>query len=196
MGNNLKLMLLVLLLIVPSLGVFKAVANPVRQYVEIDREDLKLLIGEKIYNQPGDGCWSCHGAEGIKVGNTKSSNSKKHKNISDLRNPATWTSYKIITKYSGESEMLSQRDISLSLVRLGAEDWNQQLAPAIKKYTGSNVIFFDEQMIGIHSKLLKKNARSMSRRLKREKVRFKGKDIMDIMATSVFFYIENKFIGN
>ncbi len=36
----------------------------------------------------------------------------------------------------------------------------------------------------------------MSRRLKREKVRFKGKDIMDIMATSVFFYIENKFIGN
>ena len=44
--------------------------------------------------------------------------------------------------------MLSQRDISLSLVRLGAEDWNQQLAPAIKKYTGSNVIFFDEQMIG------------------------------------------------
>ena len=196
MGNNLKFMLLVLLLIVPSLGVFKAVANPIRKYVEIDREDLKLLIGEKIYNQAGDGCWSCHGAEGMKVGNKNSSNSKKHKNISDLRNPATWTSYKIITKYSGESEMLSQRDISLSLVRLGAEDWNQQLAPAIKKYTGSNVIFFDEQMIGIHSKLLKKNARSMSRRLKREKVRFKGKDIMDIMATSVFFYIENKFIGN
>ena len=92
--------------------------------------------------------------------------------------------------------MLSQRDISLSLVRLGADEWNKELAPRIREYTGSNVIFFDEQMIGIHSKLLKKNARSISRRLKREKVKFKGKDIMDIMSTSVFFYIEKKFVGN
>ena len=92
--------------------------------------------------------------------------------------------------------MLFQRDISLSLVRLGADEWNKELAPLIREYTGSNVIFFDEQMIGIHSKFLKKNARSMSRTLKREKVKFKGKDIMDIMATSVFFYIEKKFVGN
>ena len=195
MGNNYKLILSALVT-VGSLFVFASVeANPIRQYIEIDRADLKLLIGEKIYNQPGDGCWSCHGAEGMKVDSTNLDTSKKNKNIADLRDPTTWTSYKIITKYSGESEMLSQRDISLSLVRLGAEDWNQELAPAIKKYTGSNVIFFDEQMIGIHSKLLKKNTRSMSRNLKREKVKFKGKDIMDIMATSVFFYIENKFIG-
>ena len=83
--------------------------------------------------------------------------------------------------------MLSQRDISLSLVRLGAEDWNKDLAPLIREYTGSNIIFFDEQMIGIHSKLLKKNARSISRNLKREKVKFKAKDVIDI-ATSVFLY--------
>ena len=118
----------------------------------------------------------------------------KHKNISDLRNPATWTSFNIIKRYSGKSEMLSQRDISLSLVRLGAEDWNKDLAPLIREYTGSNIIFFDEQMIGIHSKLLKKNARSVSRNLKREKVKFKAKDVIDIMATSVFFYIEEVFI--
>ena len=121
---------------------------------------------------------------------------KKHQNIADLRNPATWTSFKIIKKYAGESEMLSQRDISLSLVRLGADEWNKELAPRIREYTGSNIIFFDEQMIGIHSKLLKKNARSISRRLKREKVKFKGRDIMDIMSTSVFYYIENKFVGS
>ncbi len=60
--------------------------------------------------------------------------------------------------------------------------------------TGSNIIFFDEQMIGIHSKLLKKNTRSISRTLKREKVKFKAKDVVDIMATSVFFYIEEAFI--
>ena len=195
MGNNYKFILSALATVLSLFVVANVEANPIRQYIEIDRADLKLLIGEKIYNQPGDGCWSCHGAAGMKVDSTKLDTSKKNKNIADLRDPTTWTSYKIITKYSGESEMLSQRDISLSLVRLGAEDWNQELAPAIKKYTGSNVIFFDEQMIGIHSKLLKKNTRSMSRNLKREKVKFKGKDIMDIMATSVFFYIENKFIG-
>ena len=195
MGNNYKFILSALATVLFLFVVANVEANPIRQYIEIDRADLKLLIGEKIYNQPGDGCWSCHGAEGMKVNSTNSDTSKKNKNIADLRDPTTWTSYKIITRYSGESEMLSQRDISLSLVRLGAEDWNQELAPAIKKYTGSNVIFFDEQMIGIHSKLLKKNTRSMSRNLKREKVKFKGKDIMDIMATSVFFYIENKFIG-
>ena len=195
MGNNYKFILSALATVLSLFVVANVEANPIRQYIEIDRADLKLLIGEKIYNQPGDGCWSCHGAEGMKVNSSNPNTSKKNKNIADLRDPTTWTSYKIITRYSGESEMLSQRDISLSLVRLGAEEWNQELAPAIKKYTGSNVIFFDEQMIGIHSKLLKKNTRSMSRNLKREKVKFKGKDIMDIMATSVFFYIENKFIG-
>ena len=58
----------------------------------------------------------------------------------------------------------------------------------------SNIIFFEEQMNGIHSKLLKKNGRSISRKLKREKVKFKAKDVIDIMTTSVFFYIEESFI--
>jgi len=169
-------------------------ANPIREYKEIDNFELKLAIGKKIYNQPGDGCWSCHGAEGVKADGISQNIKEKHKNISDLRNPATWTSFNIIKRYSGESEMLSQRDISLSLVRLGAEDWNKDLAPLIREYTGSNIIFFDEQMIGIHSKLLKKNARSVSRNLKREKVKFKAKEVIDIMATSVFFYIEETFI--
>ena len=78
-----------------------------------------------------------------------------------------------------------------SLVRLKRIVFNKDLAPLIKKYTGSNVIFFDEQMIGIHSNYLFFPARSMSRNLKREKV-FKEKDIMELMATSVFFYIENQ----
>ena len=196
MANIFKSLLSAFFLIFGSFGFSKVEANPVRQYVEIDRADLKLLIGEKLYNQPGDGCWSCHGAEGIKADGVSDEMTKKHQNIANLKNPATWTSFKIIKKYAGDSEMLSQRDISLSLVRLGADEWNKELAPRIREYTGSNIIFFDEQMIGIHSKLLKKNARSISRRLKREKVRFKGRDLMDIMSTSVFYYIENKFVGN
>ena len=169
-------------------------AKPIKEYVDLDREDLALFIGEKIYNQPGDGCWSCHGSTGVKTDTKNLDKDIKNKNIADLRNPASWTSFKIIQKYTGNSTMLSQRDISLSLVRLGAEDWNNELAPLIREYTGSNIIFFDEQMIGIHSKLLKKNARSISRKLKREKVKFKARDIIDIMATSVFFYIEESFI--
>ena len=196
MGNIFKSLLSAVFLILASFGFSKVEANPVRQYIEIDRADLKLLIGEKLYNQPGDGCWSCHGAEGIKADGVSDEMTKKHQNIANLKNPATWTSFKIIKQYAGDSEMLSQRDISLSLVRLGADEWNKELAPRIREYTGSNIIFFDEQMIGIHSKLLKKNARSISRRLKREKVRFKGRDLMDIMSTSVFYYIENKFVGN
>ena len=172
----------------------KVLGKPVKDYVTLERADLALVIGERIYNQPGDGCWSCHGSKGNKVDSSQLNEELKSKNISDLTNPASWTSFKIIQKYSGDSAMLSQRDISLSLVRLGAEDWNQELAPRIREYTGSNIIFFDEQMIGIHSKLLKKNARSISRNLKREKVKFKARDVIDIMATSVFFYIEEKFI--
>ena len=98
MGNNYKSILLALVLISPLFDVAYVGANPVRQYMEIDRADLKLLIGEKLYNQPGDGCWSCHGAEGIKADGVSDKIAKKHQNISDLRNPATWTSFIIIKK--------------------------------------------------------------------------------------------------
>ena len=77
MRNRLKIIFSLLILVYPFLGITKSIANPVRQYIEIDRADLKLLIGEKIYNQPGDGCWSCHGAEGMKVDATNSNTSKK-----------------------------------------------------------------------------------------------------------------------
>ena len=50
------------------------------------------------------------------------------------------------------------------------------------------------EALNFGSKLLKKNTRSISRTLKREKVKFKAKDVVDIMATSVFFYIEEAFI--
>ena len=98
MGINYKLILLTLVLMYPLSVVTTVEANPVRRYMEIDRADLKLLIGEKLYNLPGDGCWSCHGAEGIKADGVSDEITKKHQNIADLRNPATWTSFKIITR--------------------------------------------------------------------------------------------------
>jgi len=41
--------------------------------------------------------------------------------------------------------------------------------------------------------ILMGNKRQANQR-KREKVKFKAKDVIDIMATSVFFYIEEVFI--
>ena len=82
MGNNYKSILFALALISPLFMVANVEANPVRQYMEIDRADLKLLIGEKLYNQPGDGCWSCHGAEGIKADGVSDEIAKKHQNSS------------------------------------------------------------------------------------------------------------------
>ena len=48
MGNNYKLILSALATVLSLFVVANVEANPIRQYVEIDRADLKLLIGEKI----------------------------------------------------------------------------------------------------------------------------------------------------
>ena len=53
-------------------------ANPIREYSEIENVELKLAIGKKIYNQPGDGCWSCHGAEGVKADGVNQNIKDKH----------------------------------------------------------------------------------------------------------------------
>jgi hypothetical protein len=55
------------------------------------------------------------------------------------------------------------------------------------------MVFFDDRMIGIHSKYLRRNSKSVIRVLKRNKVRFKSKELMDIMATSVFHYLEETY---
>jgi hypothetical protein len=65
------------------------------------------------------------------------------------------------------------------------------VAPLIRSQTGSNEIFFDERMIGIHSGYLKKNQRAIARLLKRAKVRANQDEVLDIMATSVFAYLAN-----
>ena len=59
---------------------YEVTAKPIRQYMEIDREDLKMLLGEKLYNQPGGGCWSCHGVEGMKLEGVTEDTTKKHQN--------------------------------------------------------------------------------------------------------------------
>lgn len=155
------------------------------EYKSVDDVALQTEIGIRLFNQPTDGCWSCHGTDA----NSLKSRAGDNKAIR-LSDPSTWRSYQIAPTFDSDTG-LSQRQIAVSLIRLGADDWNRQLAPLIRAQTGSNEIFFDERMIGIHSGYLKKNQRAIARLLKRAKVRANQDEVLDIMATSVFAYLAN-----
>ena len=88
---------------------------------------------------------------------------------------------------------VGQRDISISVIRLGADDWNKRMAPFLHRKFDTDFISYDDRMVGIHSKFLNKNKKSTLRLLKRNKIRVKSKEVLDVMATSVFFYLETKF---
>ena len=155
------------------------------EYKSVDDVALQTEIGIRLFNQPTDGCWSCHGTDA----NSLKSRAGDNKAIR-LSDPSTWRSYQIAPTFDSDTG-LSQRQIAVSLIRLGADDWNRQVAPLIRSQTGSNEIFFDERMIGIHSGYLKKNQRAITRLLKRAKIRANQDEVLDIMATSVFAYLAN-----
>ncbi len=160
-------------------------------YIWLENQSLALEIGEKLFNEPGDGCWTCHGADGAGIKSQEAVSFMKSQSNSNLRDVTTWTSHKIVSNYKAVNDgEIGQRDIAISLIRLGATDWNANLVPVIKTIIDTDAVFFDDRMIGIHSKYLKKNSKAVVRKLKRNKTRFKSKDLMDIMATSVFLYIE------
>ena len=114
-----------------------------------------------------------------------------------LSDPSTWRSHRITKTYdSDDAALLTQSAIAISLIRLGADDWNRDLAPLIRAKTGTTEIFFDERMIGIHSAYLKKNEKAIARMLKRAKIRASRDEILDIMATSVFQYLSDELVVN
>jgi hypothetical protein len=158
------------------------------EYKSVDDVALQTEIGIRLFNQPTDGCWSCHGTDA----NSLKSRAGDNKAIR-LSDPSTWRSYQIAPTFDSDTG-LSQRQIAVSLIRLGADEWNRQVAPLIRSQTGSNEIFFDERMIGIHSGYLKKNQRAIARILKRAKIRASREDVLDIMATSVFAYLANDLL--
>ena len=144
------------------------------EYERVDDVALQTEIGIRLFNQPTDGCWSCHGTDA----NSLKSRAGDNKAIR-LSDPSTWRSYQIAPTFDSDTG-LSQRQIAVSLIRLGADEWNRQVAPLIRSQTGSNEIFFDERMIGIHSGYLKKNQRAIARILKRAKIRASREDVLDL----------------
>ena len=181
---------LVLFLLPPTLGSTEPAA--LFQFRELQDKSLSFKIGEMLFQQPSEGCGTCHGGQTVK-GSVK--NQEKNKSAGAiLSDSTTWTSYKITQNYApDEKKGLHQRQIALSLIRLGATDWNKTMVPVIRKFSSGDMVFFDDRMIGIHSKYLRRNSKSVIRVLKRNKVRFKSKELMDIMATSVFHYLEETY---
>ena len=181
---------LVLFLLPPTLGSTEPAAP--FQFRELQDKSLSFKIGEMLFQQPSEGCGTCHGGQTAK-GSVK--NQEKNKSAGAiLSDSTTWTSYKITQNYTpDEKKGLHQRQIALSLIRLGATYWNKTMVPVIRKFSSGDMVFFDDRMIGIHSKYLRRNSKSVIRVLKRNKVRFKSKELMDIMATSVFHYLEETY---
>ena len=181
---------LVLFLLPPTLGSTEPAAP--FQFRELQDKSLSFKIGEMLFQQPSEGCGTCHGGQTVK---DPVKNQEKNKSAGAiLSDSTTWTSYKITQNYMrDEKKGLHQRQIALSLIRLGATDWNKTMVPIIRKFSSGDMVFFDDRMIGIHSKYLRRNSKSVIRVLKRNKVRFKSKELMDIMATSVFHYLEETY---
>ena len=162
------------------------------EYRTIKDTNLQIEIGLRLFNQPTDGCWSCHGTDAKSL-KSRSGDIKAIR----LSDPSTWRSHQITKIYdSDDAAQLTQSAIAISLIRLGADDWNRDLAPLIRAKTGTTEIFFDERMIGIHSAYLKKNERAIARMLNRAKIRASRDEILDIMATSVFQYLSDELVVN
>ena len=159
------------------------------EYKSVGDVALQTETGIRLFNQPTDGCWSCHGTDA----NSLNSRAGDNKTVR-LSDPQTWRSQQTVSTFDSATAP-SPTQIAVSLIRLGADEWNRQLAPLIRAQSGSNEIFFDERMIGIHSGYLKKNQRAIGRILKRAKIRASREDVLDIMATSVFAYLVNDLLN-
>ena len=166
--------------------------DPTFDYKFLSETDLAMSIGDSLFNAPSDGCWTCHGSDGNGI--TTPTDQSQIKSKIKLNDRTTWTSYNFENSYNAVNENeVGQRDISISVIRLGADDWNKRMAPFLHRKFDTDFISYDDRMVGIHSKFLNKNKKSTLRLLKRNKIRVKSKEVLDVMATSVFFYLETKF---
>ena len=185
-----RVVALIIFLVQPTFG--SAESSAPFQYRVLEDKSLSFKIGEMLFKQPSEGCGSCHGVQ--KAKKSQLSLTKNNSVGAVLSDPTTWTSYKITKNYLPNDNIpLHQRQIALSLIRLGATDWNETMVPIIRTFSSGDMVFFDDRMIGIHSKYLKRNSKAVLRILKKNKVKFKSKELMDIMATSVFQYLEETY---
>ena len=150
------------------------------------QEALALKIGERLYHSQKQGCATCHqanGAGGAKAG------------AANLQKSSEWKSTLIAHKVRDLGiDKESTRDIVIGLILNGAEKWNSEFYSRPKYSEIEDKIFFDKRMIGVHSTALKFNQKMAKRILRKKKKKVASKDLLKLMAESVYHYVETKIL--
>ena len=146
---------------------------------------LALNIGERLYLSQKQGCSSCHNIDG--TGGAKAG-------AANLKIPTEWKSSQIARKVNALGfEKKTTRSIAVELILNGAEKWNAKFYSQPQYTKIENKIFFDKRMIGVHSTALRMNQRIAKRILRRNKKKVASKNLLRVMAESVYVYINNQF---
>ena len=179
--------LLTLLLIVPIIAIC-SVSNTVlgeETFPGNIPSSLALKIGERLYLSQKQGCATCHQING--VGGTQAG-------AANLRTPSKWKSTLIAKKIAefGANEETT-RSVAVGLILNGAEKWNAEFYSRPQYSQIKDKIFFDKRMIGVHSTALKSNQKMAKRILRKKKKKVASKDLLKLMAESVYYYVDNKF---
>ena len=145
---------------------------------------LALKIGERLHLSPKEGCASCHNRDGRGEGKAKASN---------LQSPSTWKSADVAKQLRAQGiDGETTRSVAISLISNGAAKWNVDFYKRPEYAAVQKKVFFDEDMIGIHSRALKLNTRIVRRLLKKNKTVVSSKELPRVMADSVYFYLSEK----
>ena len=145
---------------------------------------LALKIGERLHLSPKEGCASCHNRDGRGGGKAKASN---------LQSPSTWKSAGVARELRAQGiDGETTRSVAISLISNGAAKWNVNFYKRPEYAAVQNKVFFDEGMIGIHSRALKLNTRIVRRLLKKNKTVVSAKELPRVMAESVYFYLSER----
>ncbi|MEE2745629.1 MAG: hypothetical protein VX617_01985 [Pseudomonadota bacterium] len=151
-------------------------------------QELALKIGEKLYRSQKQGCVSCHRLDGT---------GGQQAGAANLQTPSKWKSA-LIAKQAKELGVknVTPRTIAVGLILNGAEKWNAEFYNKEQFGQLKNKIFFDRRMIGVHSTALRANLKMAKRMLKRKRKRVASKNILRLMAESVYIYMNKEFFLN
>ena len=145
---------------------------------------LALKIGERLHRSQKQGCATCHNLDGTGGARAGAAN---------LRKPSKWKSTLIAKKVAQLGlEGESTRSVAVGLILHGAEKWNAEFYDKPEYSRIEDKIFFDKRMIGVHSTALKTNRKMAKRLLRKNKKRVASKDLLRLMAESVYLYLEQK----
>ena len=175
--------------LVGLLGTGGVVAEPktVSSGVTLDLS-LALKVGKKVYFARKQGCATCHGVSG---------SGGKRAGAADLRYPDGWKSKVIAERVNADTAgKIDAEEVAIGLITEGAERWNADFYRTGERSKLEKKMFFDEEMIGIHSAAMKRSAKSVLRLLRRSKVKVNRNELPTLMAKAVYCYLSHEIFND